>query len=260
MLLLDVSSPKPPVTPSPEPQKPENDLTIDEIAAKSRIPSRTIRFYQSKGVLGAPTVRGRLAYYGPTHLERLKLIAQLQDRGLRIDAIRDLTARIDRGELDVGEWLGLDAEIRAPWGEDRPRTMTEAELLELAGEARRDGLVADLVRKEVLSRDGDVFFVASPAALRLVLKLEHAGVPGSVAVSAMKILEKHLGRASQELAEFFLERAKRDEVFETPTAVEEMRPIALEAVRLVFAREMEKVMRELAESGKTARLGKKKKA
>lgn len=251
MLLLDVSTPK-------APENPENDLTIDEIAAKSRIPSRTIRFYQSKGVLGAPTVRGRVAYYGPSHLERLKLIAQLQDRGLRIDAIRDLTGRIDKGELDVGEWLGLDAEIRAPWGEDRPRTMTEAEILELAGPARRDGLIADLVRKEVLTRDGDVFFVASPSGLRLMLKLEHAGVPVSVAVAAMKILEKHLGRASTELAEFFLDRARREEVFESSTAVEELRPIALEAVRLVFAREMEKVMREMAESGKTARLGKKK--
>lgn len=250
MLLLDVSSPKPP-------ENPENDLTIDEIAARSRIPSRTIRFYQSKGVLGAPTVRGRVAYYGPTHLERLKLIAQLQDRGLRIDAIRELTARIDKGELDVGEWLGLDAEIRAPWAEDRPRTLTEAEIFEVAGPARRDGLIADLVRKEVISRDGDAFRVGSPNALRLVLKLEHAGVPVSVAVAAMKILEKHLGRASQELAEFFLDRAKRDEVFESPAAVEELRPIALDAVRLVFAREMEKVMRELAESGKTARLGKK---
>jgi len=253
MLLLDVSS-QPKVT-----ESPENDLTIDEIAAKSRIPSRTIRFYQSKGVLGAPTVRGRVAYYGPSHLERLKLIAQLQDRGLRIDAIRDLTARIDRGELDVGEWLGLDAEIRAPWGEDRPRTMSEAEILEMAGPARRDGLLADLVRKEVISRrDADVFFVPSPTALRLVLKLEAGGVGVSAAVGAMKILEKHLGRASQELAEFLLERARRDEVFESATGVEELRPIALDAVRLVFAREMEKVMREMAESGKTAKLGKKK--
>ena len=40
-------------------------------------------------------------------MERLKLIAQLQDRGLRIDAIRDLLASIDRGELDLAEWLGV---------------------------------------------------------------------------------------------------------------------------------------------------------
>ena len=44
----------------------------------------------ASGALMPPEIRGRVAYYGPAHVERLKLIAQLQDRGLRIDAIRDL--------------------------------------------------------------------------------------------------------------------------------------------------------------------------
>ena len=64
----------------------EETLTIDELAAASRVPSRTIRFYQSRGALMAPEIRGRVAFYGKPHIERLKLIAQLQDRGLRIDA------------------------------------------------------------------------------------------------------------------------------------------------------------------------------
>ena len=89
-------------TPMAEPDADE--MTIDELAAQTRVPSRTIRFYQSKGVLPPPGIKGRVAYYGPSHIERLGLIAKLQDRGLRIDAIRALVARIDRGELDVGEW------------------------------------------------------------------------------------------------------------------------------------------------------------
>src|SRR5690349_16862176 len=122
----------------------EQGYTIDELAAKSGVPSRTIRFYQSKGVLPAPTIKGRVAQYGDAHAERLGLIAQLQDRGLRIDAIRDVMSRVDKGELDVGEWLGLSAQLRAPWADDAARTVTEAELYELAG-AKRPGLVADLV-------------------------------------------------------------------------------------------------------------------
>src|ERR1700728_2599145 len=61
--------------------------TIDDLAALTRVPSRTIRFYQAKGVLPRPELRGRVAYYGPAHVQRLELIASLQDRGLRIDAI-----------------------------------------------------------------------------------------------------------------------------------------------------------------------------
>src|ERR1700756_5867750 len=89
-----------------------NDYTIDELAAVARVPSRTIRFYQSRGALMSPEIRGRVAYYGPAHVERLKLIAQLQDRGLRIDAIGDLLASIDRGEMDLAEWLGVEQQVQ----------------------------------------------------------------------------------------------------------------------------------------------------
>ena len=107
--------------------------TIDELAAKTRVPSRTIRFYQSKGALQVPEIRGRVAYYSDAHVERLELIAKLHDRGLRIDAIGDLVKRIDRGELDLAEWLGVEAEMQTPWASDQPRTVTESELYELAG-------------------------------------------------------------------------------------------------------------------------------
>src|ERR1700738_1069220 len=110
--------------------------TIDEMASLARVSSRTIRFYQSRGALMAPSIRGRVAYYGAKHLARLKLIAQLQDRGLSITATRDLLASIDKGETDLAEWLGVEQELQASWANDHPRTVTEAELYELAGTRR----------------------------------------------------------------------------------------------------------------------------
>ena len=97
------------------------EYTIDELATVSRVPSRTIRFYQSRGALMPPEIRGRVAYYGEPHLRRLELIAQLQDRGLRIDAIRDVLGSIDRGELDLAEWLGVEQQVHAPWANDQAR-------------------------------------------------------------------------------------------------------------------------------------------
>ena len=41
----------------------------------TRVPSRTIRYYQSKGALPKPTIRGRVAFYGPGHVERLANLA-----------------------------------------------------------------------------------------------------------------------------------------------------------------------------------------
>ncbi|HEV7558103.1 MAG TPA: MerR family transcriptional regulator, partial [Kofleriaceae bacterium] len=153
----------------------DDTLTIDELAAASRVPSRTIRFYQSRGALQTPEIRGRVAYYGKHHVERLKLIAQLSDRGLRIDAIGDLMKRIDRGEVDLAEWLGVEQEMQAPWGADQPRTVTEAELYDIVG-SRRPGLLADLTRAEIVERKGDVYLVGSPALLAIAIKLETVGI------------------------------------------------------------------------------------
>src|SRR6185437_15123366 len=188
-------------------EPPPPGQTIDELAALSKVPSRTIRFYQAKGVLPRPELRGLVAYYGPAHVERLKLIASLQDRGLRIDTIRDLLARIDKGELDINEWLGLDAQLQGPWANDQPRTVTEAELVEMVGEAR-PGLIAALVRAKLALRHGDVFLVKSPALLHVAARLLAAGVDLEITSEAAEILRKHLGRAAGDLAEHFFAHAR----------------------------------------------------
>ncbi|MBK8995431.1 MAG: MerR family transcriptional regulator [Myxococcales bacterium] len=232
--------------------------TIDELAAESEVPSRTIRFYQSKGVLPAPEKQGRVAYYRAEHVERLKLIAKLQDRGLRIDAIRALLSRVDRGEVDVGEWLGLEAQLTASWANDQPRTMTEKELGELAGKPRA-GLLADLLRLRVVQRQGDVYLVRSPGLLSIALRLEQNGVDLEAALAGEAILRKHLGRVAKELAALFFAQAERGHVEpppdgDWPRLLEELRPTGIEAVRIVFGQEMERVLRDAIENGKLAKL------
>jgi DNA-binding transcriptional MerR regulator len=239
--------------------------TIDELAAAARVPSRTIRFYQSRGALMPPEIRGRIAYYAPQHLERLKLIAQLQDRGLRIDAIRDVLASIDRGELDLAEWLGVEQQVQAPWANDQARTVNEDELYEIAG-TRRPGLIADLLRTRLAERHGDVYLVRSPALLAIAIKLESAGIDLETAAHASALVRKHVAKAAGELVELFMKRA--DEAELAPRDVgklfQSLRPLGMEAVRVIFGRAMERELRKLYESGKMAKIparkGKKKKA
>ncbi len=238
--------------------KTAHEYTIDELAAATKVPSRTIRFYQAKGALPRPEIKGRVAFYGEPHVERLKLIASLQDRGLRIDAIRELVARIDKGEVDVAEWLGLEAQLQAPWANDQPRVVSEAELFELAG-TKRPGLLADLLRAKLAKRHGDAYFVRSPALLVVAMKLESAGVELSAAVSGAEILRKHFARAASDLVDLVMKSS--DEVFavrgdggDAAETFRELRPMALEASRLIFGQEMERALRKLLESGKAAKL------
>ncbi|MDB4989337.1 MAG: putative transcription regulator protein [Myxococcaceae bacterium] len=226
------------------------EYTIDELSALARVPSRTIRFYQSKGALSSPEIRGRVAFYGNAHVERLKLIAQLQDRGLRIDAIRGLVKSIDRGELDMAEWLGVEQQLQASWAHDHARTVTESELITLAGSSR-PGLIADLTRIKLVERRGDVYIVESPALLAIAMKLEAVGIDHETAAEAAEIVKKHLGKAVSELTQFFLKRA-RDGFVETAQPAklfEALRPMGIEAVRIIFGKQMEAALRKLLESG-----------
>ena len=245
--------------PMPEP----GQLTIDELARESEVPSRTIRFCQSKGVLPPPEKKGRVAYYGPDHVERLALIAQLQDRGLRIDAIRALVTRMDKGELDIGEWLGLDEELARSWAQDQPRTVSKEELAELTG-SQRPGLAAELVRLGAMERRGDVFLVKSPALLSVAMRLESAGIDLETAKEAESVLRKHVGRAARELTKLFFAHAESGRVRppsdgDWSRLFQELRPTSAEAMRVVFGQEMERVLRDAVESGKTAKLPTKKK-
>jgi DNA-binding transcriptional MerR regulator len=241
----------PTTTEAPEP----TGYTIDELASAARVPSRTIRFYQSRGALMPPEIRGRVAHYGEAHVERLKLIAQLQDRGLRIDAIGDLLASIDRGEMDLAEWLGVEQQVQAPWANDQPRTLNEEELYELAG-TRRPGLIADLVRTRLAERHRDVYLVRSPALLAIAMKLEAAGIDLETASLASALVRKHLTRLSEDVVALFMKRAGDGEIAarDLGNVFESLRPLGTEAVRVIFGRAMERELRKLYESGKMARL------
>jgi DNA-binding transcriptional MerR regulator len=232
----------------------EPTLTIDELATAAHLPSRTIRFYQTKGLLLRPELRGRVAFYGEAHVERLKLVAALQDRGLQIKAICALVERIDKGEVTLQEWLGLEDQLEQPWANDQPRLLDQAALVALAGELR-PGRLADLARVGLVERRSDAFLVPSPALLQLAVRLEGAGVELDVVAAASRLLRKRMARTAEDLAKLFLARSgKRARGGPPGEALRELRPIALDAVRLVFAQEMERVLREWIDSGRTAKM------
>ena len=163
--------------------------------------------------------------------------------------------RIDRGELDLAQWLGVEEQMQAPWANDRPRTVSEAELYELTG-SRRPGLLADLARANIVERKGDVYLVASPALLATAMKLETVGINLELAAEASQRLRKHLGRAVSDLVELFVGHIKDGhvDVGESGALFETLRAAGTESVRVLFARAIEKALRELLASGKVAAL------
>lgn len=158
----------------------------------------------------------------------------------------------------MNEWLGIDAQLQVPWADDQPRTATEAEVYELAG-SRRPGLLGDLLRAKLVKRHGDVYLVRSPALLQIASRLEAAGIDLATAAGGAEIIRKHMARTADDLATFFFKQAREGFGREAGTddfaaVFQALRPMGLEAVRVVFGQEMERVLRKMVESGKTATL------
>src|SRR5512144_2442890 len=63
---------------------------IDDLARRADVTVDTIRYYQREGLLPAAARAGRSNLYGPSHLERLERIKDLQGRRFSLAAIRAL--------------------------------------------------------------------------------------------------------------------------------------------------------------------------
>ena len=111
---------------SPRPQSGRRDeLRAEELADQAGITVQLLRSYQSKGLLPPPRHEGRVAWYGPHHAERLRVIRDLKDRGY--------TLKMVHAALLHDHNLGLPL--------DEP-----AETLRLHDVAERSGLPAEMVR------------------------------------------------------------------------------------------------------------------
>lgn len=246
---------------APDPQPPLAEVvveyTIDELAVITGVPSRTIRFYQSKGTLPAPERRGRVAVYGQAHVERLAVIADLQDRGLRLDAIREVLDVLASGGDSLQSWLGVGDTLQAPWSDDRPVVWSHAELMDRIG-PNRPSFIAEAERLRVLERRGNArpptYLVHSPRLLDIALGLDDAGIDLATSVGAADILRRRLGRAADELVGWFAEQVGHGfggsgDADSVANAYRVLHDLGVEATALVFAQEMERSLRVFVEKG-----------
>ena len=78
----------------------EETLTLAELAERTGISERTIRYYIQFGLLPGPEGAGPSSRYSRSHLGRLRLIRMLQDRHLPLSAIRKVLAQHSDKEIE----------------------------------------------------------------------------------------------------------------------------------------------------------------
>lgn len=156
----------------------DRELRVEELADRAGCSVDTIRFYQKRRLLPPPTRKGRIAWYGPEHAERLARIRDLQQRGFSLALIR----RLLDGELDAADVPLAAAVATAAAGADDPADAASLTLDDVAAGAGVPAPLLDaVVRAGVLVPrvvDGEEHF--APADVDLVrggLALLEAGFP-----------------------------------------------------------------------------------
>jgi DNA-binding transcriptional MerR regulator len=150
------------------------EWTIDELAGLAGLPVRTIREYQTLGVVPAPRREGRIGLYGPSHLRRLQIIARLRDRGYSLAGIGDLLGSWRAG-ADLGEVLGLEPDQLVHV--DEPGAPATLDQLSVLLPAMVPDHLAELEATGVIERcrPGE-FCVPSPSLLQLAIDALDAGL------------------------------------------------------------------------------------
>jgi len=88
-------------------------LTVDQLAERTRTSVRTIRYYSGRGLLPPPQLRGRTGLYGPDHVARLQLVAELTELGFTLAAVERYLERVPASAGP--EELALQLALLTPW-------------------------------------------------------------------------------------------------------------------------------------------------
>ena len=191
---------------------------MEQLASTCDVSVDTVRYYQSRGLLAAPEREGRVAWYGPEHVERIAQIRSLQGKGLTLAAIR----RVVSGELGPAD-ADLAAAVSAARG-DLGDPAAEADgSLTLEEFSTWSGVPASLI--QAVEREGirlgrhvegeDRYTAADIELVRTALRLLEFGLPlpdllglardadavmRGLAVRAVELFDEHVRKPIRDTA------------------------------------------------------------
>ncbi|MDX6616855.1 MAG: hypothetical protein QOD60_1946 [Solirubrobacterales bacterium] len=218
-------------------------LTIDELARRSGMSVRNIRDHASRGLLPPPEVRQRTGYYGDEHIDRLKVIKELQAEGFNLKGIKRL---LEQTGSPAERLLDMKQYVTDFEPSESPQVFTRDELRELFGTAPEDeeATTEKAVKLGALVPTGDDRFEApSPALLDVARDVVSRGIPLPAALEVLDSIVRHCDAVSKRFVNLFLDEVWKpfeaagmpeDQWPQVIETIEALRPIAHEAVKTVL--------------------------
>lgn len=227
---------------------------VEELALAAGVSVDTIRFYQSRQLLPAPSRDGRIAYYSAEHLERIQQIRSLNRQGLTLDGVRRVLTDADGDGGEVrASLLGALAEAEGERTYDRAELAAASAVPEmLIAQAEQAGLLQPLLidaRERYTESDR-----RTAEAARALLE---AGLPLVELVTLAQSHVAHVEQVVDRAVELFYSYVRqlgpdgaRRPTEEVTAAFRELLPAATTLVALHFQRTLiQRSRRRLAESG-----------
>lgn len=175
---------------------------VDELAGRCAVSVDTVRFYQAQGLLPAPKREGRLAWYSDDHLDRLKRIRELKDKGFSLASIKRLLS----GTADEADEALVSAVAGSVPGDPAGELLTVEALAERTGVS--PALLGAIEREGLISArmvDGEARYTAADAdAVRSGLSLLEAGLPLSELLDLARKHDEAMRTVAEQAVEMFI--------------------------------------------------------
>ncbi|WP_329474478.1 MerR family transcriptional regulator [Kribbella sp. NBC_01484] len=188
-------------------QKPDEDLTVDQLAAKVGMTVRNVRAYAGRGLIPPPRLAGRTGYYDQDHVARLTLVRELLGKGYTLAAVERMMSELPDGALA----LGVVETLVNPWTPAEPEVLDEFQLAERAGVPHDPAVIDQLVELGIAERQDDGRLrISNPDLLRTGLEVIKLGVPMQAIFEMLPKLFAQADAVAKTYVELFRSTVWRD--------------------------------------------------
>lgn len=135
-----------------------------------------MRVYQDRQLLPPPTRRGRTAIYSDAHLNRLRVIINMLERGYALAQIKEMLSAWESGR-SLADVIGLEEALGASWADEAPTKVSFTELRSMFGSYVTPENIQRALDLNLLERRGSSFVAPSPGLVEAGRELVQLGVP-----------------------------------------------------------------------------------
>ncbi len=246
------------------------EYRLEELAVEANTTVRNIRAYRDRGLLPPPRRQGRIALYSDAHLARLRLVAELLDRGYTLNSIRELLAAWEKGR-DIADVLGLEQVLTSRFSDEEQLVVTRSDLDRELGAPVGDDDLATLISIGLVERvaataavggsggggegsgEGEVAYrLISPKQVQAGIDLVRAGISLDAVLQQARFVHESMERVAEQFVQL-VTRSLFDPLGDLPPAselarltetVERLRPLAADVVDAELARAMERFIQQ----------------